>query len=397
MIEDGSCSPTFSGDPFLGPLANNGGSTPTHALLPGSPAINAGNNTSCLTTDQRGIARPQQGQCDIGAFESRGFTLTRNGGHNQSTPIGSPFSTPLGVTVTSSAGEPMSGGFITFTGPGSGASTNPVSVTAVISGSAASAAMTANNVVGGPYNVAANAKGTNSVNFSLTNTKATPAVIIASSANPSLFGQTVTFTAIVTSNAGTPAGSLIFVVDGTPQSPVALAGGQATFSTSSLAVGNHTISANYSGDASFNTSSGSLTNGQTVNPLDAPTVQFTQAVYTTTESIGTSQSVILTRIGNLANASQVQVSLSGGTATAGTDYSSAGFPKTITFGSGVASQTVPIAVINDTQVEPSETISLTLSSLGNAVIGVPSSAGLQIEDNDTAAASFKVYLPTVIK
>jgi len=75
--------------------------------------------------------------------------------------------------------------------------------------------VTANNVVGGPYNVAASAKGTNSVNFSLTNTKATPMVTIASSANPSLFGQVVTFTAIVTSNAGTPTGNLTFVVDGT--------------------------------------------------------------------------------------------------------------------------------------------------------------------------------------
>lgn len=397
LIEDGSCSPTLSGDPLLGPLTDNGGATLTHALLPGSPAINAGDNATCLSTDQRGIARPQQGQCDIGAFESRGFTLTRNSGHNQETPIGSPFSIPLEVTITSSAGEPVSGGSITFAGPGSGASTNPLSVTAVISGSTASTTVTANNIVGGPYNVTASTKGTNSINFSLTNTKVTPSVTIASSANPSLFGQTVTFTVIVTSNAGTPTGNLTFVVDGTLQSPVALTDGQATFSTSSLAVGNHTISANYSGDASFNTSSGLLTNGQTVNPLDAPTVQFTQALYITNESVGTSQNLVLTRTGSLADASQVQISLNGGTATAGSDYSSTGFPKTITFGSGVVSQTVPIAISDDTQVEPSETLSLTLSSVSNAVIGAPSSAVLQIEDNDSAAASFKVYLPTVIK
>jgi hypothetical protein len=56
-------------DPKLGALANNGGTTQTMALLTGSPAINAGNNTGCPTTDQRGIARPQGGVCDIGAFE----------------------------------------------------------------------------------------------------------------------------------------------------------------------------------------------------------------------------------------------------------------------------------------------------------------------------------------
>jgi CSLREA domain-containing protein len=60
----------------LGPLQDNGGATPTMALLPTSPAIDAGNPitpgstpTSCATSDQRGVARPQAYVCDIGAFE----------------------------------------------------------------------------------------------------------------------------------------------------------------------------------------------------------------------------------------------------------------------------------------------------------------------------------------
>ena len=60
-------------DPLLGPLADNGGETKTHALLPGSPAIDAGNDGTCLATDQRGIPRPQGAACDIGAFESPRF------------------------------------------------------------------------------------------------------------------------------------------------------------------------------------------------------------------------------------------------------------------------------------------------------------------------------------
>ena len=56
-------------DPNLGPLANNGGFTQTFALLAGSPAIDAGTNTGCPATDQRGLARPQGLACDIGAFE----------------------------------------------------------------------------------------------------------------------------------------------------------------------------------------------------------------------------------------------------------------------------------------------------------------------------------------
>jgi hypothetical protein len=63
-------------DPRLSPLQNSGGATFTHALQPGSPAIDAGNpatpgsgGNACLATDQRGLARPDGGACDIGAFE----------------------------------------------------------------------------------------------------------------------------------------------------------------------------------------------------------------------------------------------------------------------------------------------------------------------------------------
>ncbi len=56
-------------NPNLGELQNNGGATPTHALLFGSPAINAGNNSNVPATDQRGFARIVGGIIDIGAFE----------------------------------------------------------------------------------------------------------------------------------------------------------------------------------------------------------------------------------------------------------------------------------------------------------------------------------------
>ena len=56
-------------DPLLGTLADNGGPTQTRELLAGSPAIDAGNNAACPPTDQRGVVRPSNGTCDIGAFE----------------------------------------------------------------------------------------------------------------------------------------------------------------------------------------------------------------------------------------------------------------------------------------------------------------------------------------
>ena len=65
LIEDGSCSPTVTGDPLLGPLANNGGYTKTMALMAGSPALGAG--SGCEILDQRGYTRDSA--CDIGAYE----------------------------------------------------------------------------------------------------------------------------------------------------------------------------------------------------------------------------------------------------------------------------------------------------------------------------------------
>jgi CSLREA domain-containing protein len=75
-------------DPGLGPLADNGGPTPTHAPQPGSPLIDAGNpalpgssEAACSVFDQRGVAHLQDGdgddvaRCDIGAVERPGATV----------------------------------------------------------------------------------------------------------------------------------------------------------------------------------------------------------------------------------------------------------------------------------------------------------------------------------
>lgn len=68
LIEDGTCSPAFSGDPNLDGVADNGGLTPTMALLEGSTALDTGDNAACPAGDQRGASR-SDGRCDIGAFE----------------------------------------------------------------------------------------------------------------------------------------------------------------------------------------------------------------------------------------------------------------------------------------------------------------------------------------
>lgn len=85
---------------------------------------------------------------------------------------------------------------------------------------------------------------------------------VTSSANPSLVGQSITFTAIVSSSGGTPTGAVTFSDGTNTLGTVTLTSGQATFSTSSLLVGSHSITATYNGDTNFSPSTGSL--GQNV-------------------------------------------------------------------------------------------------------------------------------------
>jgi CSLREA domain-containing protein len=72
----GDTSTNITGvNPMLAPSGDNGGPTRTHALLPGSPAIDAGDDANCPPVDQRAFGRPADGDgdtqahCDIGAFE----------------------------------------------------------------------------------------------------------------------------------------------------------------------------------------------------------------------------------------------------------------------------------------------------------------------------------------
>ncbi|MBN9524012.1 hypothetical protein J0H58_36795 [bacterium] len=124
IVEDGTGVGTFftdslAADPLLTPLGDHGGPTRTMALRPGSPALDAGTGTD---PDQRGVG-VQGGRRDVGAFESRGFTLTVTGGSGQSTRVDTAFPSALVVTVTANdPGVPVAGEVVTFTAPGAGAS-----------------------------------------------------------------------------------------------------------------------------------------------------------------------------------------------------------------------------------------------------------------------------------
>lgn len=241
-------------NPQLGALADNGG--PAQTMLPasGSPVIDA---VTCdaVTIDERGVARAQGTQCDIGAVEYRQNTLsvTVTGDGAVSADAGSP--APLSGAIsgcTTSCSATYSG----ETAPQVQLDATP-GVNSVLStwggdcsGSAATTQVT--------MNAARNCTAT----FVLTSTNA-----LGSSSNPSTFGQSVTFTATITTTAASPGGTVAFT-DGVNTLAgcyaVALSGTQAQCTTSALGGGSHSIVATYSGDAGTQGST-SNTVSQTVN------------------------------------------------------------------------------------------------------------------------------------
>ncbi|MDF7818748.1 choice-of-anchor Q domain-containing protein [Runella sp. MFBS21] len=189
----------LSTSPLLAPLDTYGYYTPTHPLLPGSPAINAGTNTS-INTDQRGISRPHQSGVDIGAFESQGFTMFISEGNNQSANLSTAFTHPLIVTVTSSYSEPVKDGKVTFTAPASGAKATITTTMATINdqGLATSGTVSANNV-GGTYTVTTESNGvTSPTSFTLTNICTEPSITIPPASTTVCAGSKATFNVTAT-------------------------------------------------------------------------------------------------------------------------------------------------------------------------------------------------------
>ena len=174
---------------------------------------------------------------------------------------------PVTFTATVSPDPPGSWltptGTVTFSDGGSpiGTATLDASGTATITPwSLAAGAHTITASYGGDNNFSASTGSlTQTVNPAATATT----TALSSSANPSVAGQPVTFTATVSPNppgAGTPTGTVTFSDGGSPIGTATLdASGTATITTSSLTAGAHTITASYGGDNNFSASTGTAT------------------------------------------------------------------------------------------------------------------------------------------
>src|SRR5262249_53228593 len=201
---------------------------------------------------------------------------------------------------------------------------------------------------------------------------------LVSSLNPSSVGQSVTFTATVTPSAAT--GTVSFRDNGVEIGTGTLSSGQATFSTSTLTVATHPMTAVYLGDATYDTSTSGTVN-QVVNPI-VGSFQFSAATYSAPEGDSGTSTVTITvsRTGGTA-AGSVDYATSDGTATAGSDYVAAS--GTLDFPANDTSKTFTVTVNGDTPFEPDETVNLTLSNPTNGgAVGTPGSAVLTIANDD---------------
>ena len=158
-------------------------------------------------------------------------------------PTGLSFSTSTGTL----SGTPTAAGTVNFTVKATDSSTG----------------------TGAPFSI--------SGSYTLTVTAQTTSVALASSLDPSLVGQSVTFTATVSASSATPTGAVTFKDGVATLGSGTLTGGVATLTTAALTGGPHTITALYNGDINFSAgTSPALT--QTVNAAPATTASLASSV-----------------------------------------------------------------------------------------------------------------------
>jgi len=393
-------------DPLLGPLANNGGKTFTHALQSTSPALDAGNN--CVTdvahcgdanipqllVDQRGFNRIVDGPdanttatVDIGAYEKQAvFPNLPDASTNEDTPAIVAFDLDDIASVTS------------VTATASNSTLVPNNPSVVLAGSTAILTInpTANlsgmtditvtvNRTGGSANdtfaltvVAVNDAPSFTKGADQSVNENAPAQTVnnwasAISAGPADESpQTVTFQIVSNSNAG------LFSA-----APAISSNGTLTYTPATGMSGTSLITIRLSdnGGSANGGSDTSATQTFNINVLEGGNLHFSSFSYFVGESAG-SALITVSRSGGSAGEARIDYATSNGGATAGQDYTATS--GTLTFANGVTSQTFSVTILGDVFDENDfESISLTLTNPGGSGgLGSPSTSTLNINDDD---------------
>jgi len=229
-------------------------------------------STSSLSVASHSITASYSGNSNYNGSTSVALTQTVNtaGKTNTTTSLASslnPSTFGQAVTFTATVSPAAATGTVTFS--------DGVTTLGTVTVSAGSALLSTSSLAAGSHSIAATYSGDSNYNTSTANTvqtvnKANTATSLVSNLNPSIFGQLVTLTATVSPSSAS--GTVTFLDGGVTLGTGVLAGGIATFSTSNLAAGAHSMSASYSGNSNYNSSTTSASAvSQTVNKANTTT------------------------------------------------------------------------------------------------------------------------------
>jgi len=218
----------------------------------------------------------------------------------------SPSSGPVGVSVVIAGSN--------FTGATAVRFNGTAASSYVVNSSTQITAVVAPGTTSGPATVITPYGTSNGLIFSITS--ASTSTTVVSSANPSISGQSVTFTATVanTNGSATPTGTVSFRDGGAILGSGALSGGVATFTTSTLSVGNHSITAIYLGSSGF----GASTAPTLTQVVNAPPLPALTGLSPTSGPVGTSVTITGTDLDGASSVSfngVVQTAIGNNTAT----------------------------------------------------------------------------------
>ena len=262
--------------------------------------------------------------------------------------------------ATLAAGVPLVGGVATYNT--SSLAIGPHSIHAVYGGAPGFLGSTSNTVA-------------QVVNKALTTTT------LVSAPNPSAIGANVTLTATVTSDVGTPAGSVTFADGITTLAVVSLSSGVAVYNTTALSAGPHALSATYGGNATYGGSSD--TENHVVDP---PALNFNPVTYFALEDAGTVTLTITRTGGTTTGASSVTVTTADGSAADGVRYT--GIETSVEFESGETSKTFTVPLIDGTSIEGMQDFTVTMSLPVGATLGAATVATVNVVDDDTVNSDF---------
>ncbi|MBI3042490.1 MAG: Ig-like domain repeat protein, partial [Betaproteobacteria bacterium] len=386
----GNASATVS---FTAP-ASNGGAVITGYTVTSNPGgVTASGTASPIAVT--GLTNGTSYTFTVTATNSAG-TSASSAASNAVTPQAA-----TSVSLSSSANPSSFGASITFTGTVTGQSpTGSVQfvdgatplATVVLAGG--SAGFSTSTLVAGSHSMtvvyagdSANAPGTSSVLTQVVS-PATTTLSLAASASTITFGQAVTLTATL-SGGVTPTGNVLFKDGASPLATVALSGGQALYTTSSLAVGVHTFTAEYSGDANH-AASASASVPVTVNAITyALTVTVNGGGTVTSSPAGIS-------CGATCTASFTQGTSVTFAATPNSGYSFSGWSGACT-GTGACTLTMDAAksvtaAFADTQA-PSVPVSLTATAASSSQINLSWTAS----SDNVAVTAYQVFRDGVFR